>query len=469
MKSSYKEAVDLEVLGCAARKAVAYLQNIRARRVAPDAAAVRDLDRLTGELPEDGSEPWKLIEILDRIGSPATVATAGGRYFGYVIGGALPAGVAASWLASAWDQNGALRAMSPVAAALEDAALGWIRELLGLPPASGGALVTGATMANFTCLAAARHSLLERAGWDVEKDGLFGAPPLSVVVGDEVHISVIKALGMLGLGRERLIRVPADRQGRIRPDKLPKLDSRTLICIQAGNVNTGAFDPAGEVCERAREAGAWVHVDGAFGLWAAASPRYRHLTHGFDEADSWATDAHKWANVGYDCGIAMVRRPQALQAAMAVGAAYIQPGTQREPSYYAPEMSRRARGVELWAALQSLGRSGIADLIERTCAHARRFAEGLREAGYRILNDVVINQVLVSFGSAGRTRSVIERLQREGTCWCAGTEWQGQVAMRISVSSWATTAADVEASLAAMRSIAAEVSESPSALKNNNS
>ena len=453
MATSSVQTIDLELLGSAARRAVAYLQGVRTRCVAPDAAAVRELEQLTGRLPDEGAEPWKLIDILDRFASPATVATTGGRYFGFVTGGALPAAVAATWLASAWDQNAGLRVMSPVAASLEDAAMGWVRDLLGLPTECGGALVTGATMANFAGLAAARHDLLERAGWDVENDGLSGAPPIRVVVGDEVHVSLIKALGMLGLGRKRVVRVPVDGQGRIEAAELPPLDSRTLVCIQAGNVNTGAFDPAPEICRRARDAGAWVHVDGAFGLWAAASPRYRRLTNGFELADSWATDAHKWPNVGYDCGIALVRRPSALRAAMAVGAAYLAPGDLREPCHYTPEMSRRARGIELWAALQSLGRNGIADLIERTCGYAQQFAEGLRMAGYEILNDVVINQVLVSFGSAETTQSVIERLQREGTCWCGGTEWQGRVAMRISVSSWATTTEDVEASLAAIRRV----------------
>jgi aromatic-L-amino-acid decarboxylase len=448
------QARDLELLGSAARRAMAYLQSVGTRRVAPDAAAVRELDQLTGKFPDEAADPWNLMEILDRIGSPATVATAGGRYFGFVIGGALPSAVAATWLASAWDQNASLRVMSPVSAALEDAALRWVGELLRLPAECEGALVTGATMANFTGLAAARHHLLERAGWDVENAGLCGAPPLTVVVGDEVHVALIKALGMLGLGRQRVVRVPVDGQGRMRPGELPPLDRQTLVCIQAGNVNTGAFDPARDICRRARDAGAWVHVDGAFGLWAAASPNYGHLTDGFELADSWATDAHKWPNVGYDCGIALTRHASALRAAMAVGAAYLAPGDQREPSHYTPEMSRRARGIELWAALRSLGRSGIAELIERTCGYAQRFAEGLREAGYEILNDVAINQVLVSFGSADVTRSVIERLQREGTCWCGGTEWQGRVAMRISVSSWATTAEDVDASLAAIQRVA---------------
>jgi glutamate/tyrosine decarboxylase-like PLP-dependent enzyme len=259
-----------------------------------------------------------------------------------------------------------------------------------------------------------------------------------------------------------VIRVPVDGHGRMRADQLPVLDSRTLVCIQAGNVNTGAFDPALDICQRAREAGAWVHVDGAFGLWAAASPKFRHLMDGFDLADSWATDAHKWPNVGYDCGIALVRHPEALRAAMAVGAAYLTPGALREPSHYTPEMSRRARGIELWAALRSLGRGGVAELVERTCGYAQRFAVGLREAGFEILNDVVINQVLVSFGSAEATRLVIGRLQQEGTCWASGTEWQGRAAMRISVSSWATTAQDVEASLAAIKRVARFPDGSPS-------
>jgi glutamate/tyrosine decarboxylase-like PLP-dependent enzyme len=305
-------------------------------------------------------------------------------------------------------------------------------------------------MANFAGLAAARHALLARVGWDVERAGLFGAPPLRVIVGDEAHVSLLKALGLLGLGRERVHRVAVDDQGRIRPDRLPPLDDRTIVCIQAGNVNSGAFDPARQICERARAAGAWVHVDGAFGLWARVSPRYRDLTDGFELADSWSADAHKWPNSGYDCGIAIVRNAADLQSAMAATSAYFTPGAKREPSQFTPEMSRRARGVELWATLRSLGRAGLAELVERTCAHARRFADALAAAGYEILNDVVINQVLVSFGSADITRDVIARVQQDGTCWCGGTEWQGRTAMRISVSSWATTDADVDLSVAAI-------------------
>jgi glutamate/tyrosine decarboxylase-like PLP-dependent enzyme len=440
----------------AASRAAAYLDEVPRRSVAPSAAAVANLSELCGPFPDGPMSAENVVALIDRIGSPGTVASAGGRYFGFVTGGALPASMAGSILAAAWDQNASLRVMSPAAVAFEDAALEWARDVLGLPAECGAALITGATMANFTGLAAARHALLGRACWDVEADGLFGAPALTVVVGDEVHLSLLKALQMLGLGRARVHRVAADAQGRLRADMLPALDDRTIVCLQAGNVNSGAFDPAAAVCRQARDAGAWVHVDGAFGLWAAASPRYRHLVSGFEHADSWATDAHKWPNVGYDCGIAFVRDAAVLRATMAMSSAYFEPAALREPSQYSPEMSRRARGVELWAALRSLGRSGLAALIEGTCRHAQGFADGLREQGFEILNDVVINQVLVSFGPAELTRAVIKRIQDDGTCWCGGTEWHGRVAMRISVSSWATTTTDVETSLAAIGRAAAE-------------
>jgi glutamate/tyrosine decarboxylase-like PLP-dependent enzyme len=448
------EALGYEALDLAARRATEYLLKVRSRSVAPSPSAVLDLARFDEPLPEMPADACSVLDLLDRLGAPATVATAGGRFFGFVIGGALPVSVAAAWIASAWDQNAALRVMSPTGAALEDVAIRWVREALGIPSECGGSIVTGATVANFTGLAAARHALLKRSGWDAENDGLFGAPELTVVVGEQVHASVLKALGLLGLGRKRVIRVPVDSEGRMLSGQMPALNDRTIVCIQAGNVNSGAFDPAKAICERARDAGAWVHVDGAFGIWAAASPQYRHLTAGFELADSWATDGHKWPNVGYDCGIALVRDVNALQAAMTISAAYFRPGELREPS--TPEMSRRARGVELWATLRSLGRRGLAELIERTCRHAQRFAEGLRNAGHEILNQVVINQVMVSFGRPEVTRAVIAKLQVDGTCWCGGTEWQGKPAMRISVSSWATTDEDVEISLAAMLRIARE-------------
>jgi glutamate/tyrosine decarboxylase-like PLP-dependent enzyme len=305
-------------------------------------------------------------------------------------------------------------------------------------------------MANFTALVAARHALLKRAGWDVTENGMFGAPSIEVVVGEEVHASISKALSMAGFGRKRVTVVEADGQGRMRPDRLPRLSERTIVCIQAGNVNTGAFDPADQICDAAKQQDAWVHVDGAFGLWARVSPKYAHLARGFEKADSWSTDAHKWPNAGYDSGVVLVRDGAALRASLGMSAAYLEPGARREPMCHTPEASRRARGVELWATLKSLGRTGLCELIERTCAHAQRFDEGLREAGFDVLNDVIINQVLVSFGRPEVTREVIRRIQEEGTCWCAGTVWRGKTAMRISVSSWATTAADVQRSLEAI-------------------
>jgi glutamate/tyrosine decarboxylase-like PLP-dependent enzyme len=414
------------------------------------------LAELHEPFPPSPSDPNDVIERLDRIGSGATMATTGGRYFGFVIGGMVPAAMAANWLAAAWNQNASLRAMSPIAAELEEVVLRWVCEALGLPPDCAGGLVTCATMANFTALVTARQALLARAGWDAAADGMFGAPPIEVVGGAEVHASMLKALSLAGFGRKRVTIVETDSQGRMRADKLPRLSERTIVCIQAGNVNTGAFDPAGEICKAAKEHGAWVHVDGAFGLWARISRKYEHLTKGFDLADSWATDAHKWPNVGYDSGLAIVRDGAALRASMGITAAYLEPGSRREPMHHTPEASRRARGVELWAALKSLGRSGLCSLIERTCAHAQAFAQGLREARFDVLNDVVINQLLVSFGPPEVTREVIRRVQEDGTCWCGGTVWQGKTAMRISVSSWATTKMDVERSLQAIVRIASE-------------
>ncbi|MFL5272518.1 MAG: pyridoxal phosphate-dependent decarboxylase family protein [Anaeromyxobacteraceae bacterium] len=438
------------LLADAARRAAAYLDGLGGRSVTPSADAVAALAALDVPFPEAGVPASAVVEELDRRISPATMAVAGPRFFGFVIGGSLPATVAANLLATAWDQNSAKWLVAPGTAAVEKVALRWTLEALGLPPSVAGGFVTGATVANFTALAAARHAVLARAGWDVEARGLFGAPPITLVVGGEVHVSVQKALAMLGLGRERVVTVPVDGQGRMRADALPALRGPAIVCVQAGNVNTGAFDPAPAIVARAREAGAWVHVDGAFGLWAAASPRRAHLTAGVADADSWATDAHKWLNVPYDSGLALVRDEAALAAAMGITAAYLPAAGLRDPADATPELSRRARGVEVWAALRHLGRAGLAELVERTCRHAARFAEGLTAAGHRVLNEVVLNQVLVSFGDDARTREVIAAIQADGTCWCGGTVWQGQTAMRISVSSWATTDEDVERSLAAM-------------------
>ncbi len=419
-----------ELLNLAAAKAIRYVDQAAERAVAPSSADLATLGKFHEPFPSEPCDPAQVLNQLDAVGSPATTATTGGRYFGFVNGGMVPAALAASWIAAAWNQNAALRVMSPVAAELEDVVLRWICELT-------------------------------QTGWDVTENGMFGAPPIELVVGAEVHASVLKALSMAGFGRKRVTIVEADSQGRMRSNRLPRLTKHTIVCIQAGSVNTGAFDPADQICAAAKEQGAWVHVDGAFGLWARVSPKYAPLAHGFEKADSWATDAHKWPNAGYDCGVVLVRNGDALRASLGIAAAYLEPGARREPMHHTPEASRRARGVELWATLKSLGRAGLCQLIERTCAHAQRFAEGLREAGFEVLNEVVINQVLVSFGTPDVTREVIRGIQEEGTCWCGGTVWQGRVAMRISVSSWATTERDVERSLEAITRIARDSNSVP--------
>jgi glutamate/tyrosine decarboxylase-like PLP-dependent enzyme len=448
-----------DLLHDVAARASRYLAGLSARPVAPERRAIDALAELGGPLPKSGCAPAEVVRRLDALGAPATVASAGPRYFGFVTGGALPAALAANWLAAAWDQNAFSTVSSPVGAAVEEIALAWVVEALGLPPAWGGSFVTGATMANVAGLAAARHAVLARAGWQVEDDGLIGAPPITVVVGEEVHVSLLKALSLVGLGRKRVVRVPSDDQGRMRPEAFPDFEGPAIVCLQAGNVNSGAFDPAAALIAPAHERGAWVHVDGAFGLWAAAAPSRAHLTKGFERADSWALDAHKWLNVPYDCGCALVREPQHLRAAMSVKAAYLAQGDARDPFDFTLESSRRMRGLEVWAALASLGRDGLAELVERDCRLAKRFADGLAAAGFAVLNEPVLNQVLVSFGDAATTRRVIAGVQAEGTCWCGGTEWHGRTAMRISVSSWATREADVDLSLEAILRVARECGE----------
>jgi glutamate/tyrosine decarboxylase-like PLP-dependent enzyme len=450
-------AIHQSLLTDAAARAIGYLDTIGARPVAPSFEAVAALTGLDERFPAKAQDPHQTLAILDHLGSPATMAMAGPRFFGFVIGGALPVTLAANWLAGAWDQNSAMANVTPGTSRLEQVALRWLLDALGLPPRCGGAFVTDATVANFTALAAARHAVLRRAGWNVEADGLFGAPPIQVVVGEEAHPSVIKSLGLLGLGRDRVVRVPVDAQGRMRADALPEFAGPAIVCTQVGNVNSGACDPVAAVCERAHAGGAWVHVDGAFGLWAAAAPALAPLVAGMEQADSWATDAHKWLNVPYDSGVAFVRDADALRAAMAITAAYLPTESpERNPADYTPELSRRARGVEVWAALRTLGRAGLAELVERTCRHARRFGAVLAAMGCEVLNDVVLNQVVVAFGDAPTTERVIAALQADGTCWCGVTHWRGRTAMRISVSSWATTDTDVELSLDAIgRALAA--------------
>jgi glutamate/tyrosine decarboxylase-like PLP-dependent enzyme len=437
----------------ACERAVAYLDGVASRPVAPSEEAVAGLLELGFPLPRLGLGATHVLHVLDEVGSPATVASNGPRYFGFVTGAAFPAAQAASWLSTAWDQNAALTVMSPVAARLGEVAVGWIADLLGLPSGIPGGFVTGATMANATCLAAARDAVLTRHGWDAGRDGLVGAPPVTVVVGAEVHATVRKALGIIGLGRDRAVVLPADGQGRIVARDLPALDGPAIVCLQAGNVNTGASDPFPPLIEWAHDHGAWVHVDGAFGLWAAASPATASQVAGVAGAESWATDCHKWLNTTYDCGLALVFDPETLRLAMEASASYL-PGSGAESMHLTPQSSQRARGVEVWATLASIGRDGVADLVERCCRLARRFADGMRAAGFAVLNDVVLNQVLVSFGDAARTDAVIAAVQADGTCWCGPTTWHGQRAMRVSVSSWCTTDDDIDRSVAAITACA---------------
>ena len=444
-----------ELLLDAAKRSIRYREEVRDRRVAPSADSVANVNRFLESLPERGADDGEILAMLDDIGSPASNVMAGPRFFGFVNGSSYPVTVASNWLTTAWDQNVSMHSVTPAVSTLEQVSLSWMKDIFGLPASTGAAFVTGATVANFSSLAAARNGVYTDIGWNVEADGLFGAPPVTVVIGDEAHPTLIKSLGMLGFGRDRVTRVPVDGQGRMIASELPAVDGPTIICTQAGNVNTGAFDPIGEICDRVKPEGAWVHVDSAFGLWATASMRYRELAAGIEKADSWATDAHKWLNVPYDSGIAFVRDSNTLRAAMSVSAEYLQTESDsREPSAYTPEFSRRARGVDVWAALKSLGKNGVEDLVDRCCEHARHFAKGLSAAGFEILNDVALNQVLVSFGDDALTRRIIDEIQEDGTCWCGVTVWQGKTAMRISVSSWSTTSDDVDKSLGAMIRIA---------------
>lgn len=432
----------------AATRARSYLEGIVDRRVAPTQSAVAALAAFDVPLSDDGADPATVLALLDEIGSPATVAMTGPRYFGFVNGGTLPIGVAAAWLTTAWDQNAALTVMSPVASRLDEVALGWVVDALGLPPEVGGAFVSGATMANATALAAARDFMLTRSGWDAHRDGLVGAPPITVWVGGETHSTVSKALGIVGLGRGRARILPSDDQGRVLAVDLPTLAGPSIVCLQAGNVNSGASDPFTPLIEWAHAQGAWVHVDGAFGLWAAANPSTRSQVAGVELADSWAVDAHKWLNVSYDSGIALLRNPEHLRAAVRLEAPYLVSGDTREPMHNTPQSSQRARGVEIWAVLASLGRSGLADLIERNCAMARRLAATLEAGGCTVLNDVVLNQIVVGLGESAD--EIIADVQADGTCWAGPTVWRGQRAMRISVSNWSTAEADIDRSASAI-------------------
>ena len=445
-----------KLLSLAKEYAVKYLHELPEKRAFPDEVALKELEKLSVPLPASSTDPETVLEVLNKIGSPNTVASTGGRYFGFVFGGTIPVALAANWLASTWDQNAVFKISSPIAAQTEKVAGNWLLELLRLPANSAVGFVTGTTMANFCGVLAARQSLYERIGWNIKARGMNGAPPMRIIVGEEIHASMLRALILAGFGLENLIRVPTDDQGRIIATKMPEPDESTLVCLQAGNVNTGAIDPIKEICLLAREKRAWVHIDGAFGLWAAVSPMKFHLTEGCELADSWAVDLHKWLNVPYDSGLIICKEPKALQSGLSVSAAYLPDSIEPDPYYYTPEMSRRARGIDTWAVLYSLGQKGVIELIDRCCSHAELFAENLRKAGFRILNNVTLNQVLVSFGDADLTNRIIKKIQDDGTCWCGGTIWKGITAMRISVSSWITTEKDIQMSTDAITRIANE-------------
>jgi glutamate/tyrosine decarboxylase-like PLP-dependent enzyme len=457
-------------LGEAYELALAHLQGLPDRPVGPRASAAQLRAALGGDLPEESSDAREVVAGLAAAAGPGVAGTAGGRYFGFVVGGSTPAALAADWLTSAWDQNAGLYVLAPAAAVVEEVAGRWVTELLGLPPGSSVGFVTGAQMANFTALSIALREVLGRAGWDVDARGLWGAPRPRVLVGGQRHTTIDRALRFLGVGREAIVPVDVDDAGRMRAPALAAAlaghDGPAIVCTQVGNVNGGASDPVGELSDLAHGHGAWVHVDGAFGLWAAASPRLRHLVAGVERADSWATDAHKWLNVPYDSGLVICAHPRAHRAAMGVRAAYLQHDPdERDGIDYHPDFSRRARGVAVYAALRALGRRGVAEQVERSCRLAARFADGLAAAdGVEVLGPVELNQVLVRFRAPGgsgaedddeHTRRVVERVQRDGTCWLSGTTWGGRAAMRVSISNWSTDEADVDRSVAAILRCAA--------------
>ena len=425
--------------------AYSYLDGLEHSRVYPDDAAVAALEAFDEPMPEGPSDPSAILDALHNVGSKAAVSQSGGQYFGFVNGGNFPVALAARWMADVWDQNSALYVMSPVVSKLEETCEKWIVDLLGLPTGTAAGFVSGSSTATLCALAAARNELLMRRNWDVHQDGLFGAPPLRVVLGEQAHSSVIKALSLLGIGKSQLHWAPVDGEGRILSEQLPALGDGTLLIVQAGNVNGGAFDPMGALCERAKRAGAWVHVDGAFGLWAAASEDKRKLIAGFENADSWSADAHKTLNAPYDCGIVLCRERSKLIRAMQASGSYIQYSQSRDGMLYTPEMSRRARSVELWATLKFLGKSGVGALVDSLCQNAKYFADRLAANGFTILNDVVFNQILVACKTPEETSATLRELQQSGDCWCGGALWKGQSVIRISVSSWRTSPKEVDA------------------------
>jgi glutamate/tyrosine decarboxylase-like PLP-dependent enzyme len=446
-----------KLLEAAYRSSLAYVQGIDARPVAPYAAALANLLELDTVLPQDGADPLEVFARIDRLGSPATVATTGGRFFGYVVGGALPVTIAATQLAAAWDQNAGTWNLSPASAEMERIVGRWLLELLDLPEEAVVGFVTGSTMGTFSAIAAARSALLKKLGWDVKKRGLAGSPALRIVTSEECHPTNFRALGYAGFGLDQVEYVPTDAQSRLDPARLPALDDHTIVLLQAGNINSGSMDPFAQVCDAAAEAGAWVHIDGAFGLWARASQRTKPMTHGVERADSWCVDGHKWLNLPQDSAIYACRHHEAVHDVYGVNATYlIRDGAKREPQWFTPELSRRARGVEWYAALATLGRAGVEDLIDRCCSYARRFAQDLANAGYDVCNEVTLNQVVFALPTQEQTERALQAIQASGVTWLGPTRWKERYAMRISVSSAATTLQDVERSIDVMVKAARE-------------
>ncbi|MDR0491808.1 MAG: aspartate aminotransferase family protein [Oscillospiraceae bacterium] len=443
------ESTDINIYEKAKEYALDYIKSVDSRNVIPTEEAFGNLKYFIEELPENGTDTFEILKMLNDYGSPATIAQTGGRYFGFVNGGAVPASIAVKWIADVWDQNAALNVISPVASALEDICEKWIIRLLGLPPETAAGFVSGSTAATLCGIAAARNHLLKNKGYDISKKGLFNAPPIRVVLSEEAHSTVFKALSILGLGSERVEKVKTDGHGRIDHSQIPPLDNNTLLILQAGNVNTGAFDNFGVICREANEKGAWVHVDGAFGLWAMASNEFDTLTESLCLADSWSTDAHKTLNVPYDCGIILCKNRKALTDALQMEGSYIIYSDKRDNLLYTMEMSRRARGVELWAALKSLGKTGVKMLVENLCEKARYFAKLLKDNDFEILNEIFFNQINVYIGDDGATQKFLSAVQQSGACWCGGAKRSEKCFVRISVCSYNTTYADIDMSVKA--------------------
>lgn len=438
-----RQLADHQLLAKAGQYAESYIDSLPGGRVSPSDEAVANLSVFDEAMPQGPGKAEEILAMLDKYGSPAVSAQTGSRYFGFVTGGITPLGLACRWLMDAWDLNACLYVMAPLNGKLEDVCEKWMAELMNFPKDTAMGFVSGSSMAILCGIAAARHALLKRKGWDMNAKGLYGAPKIRVIIGADAHAAVWRAMATLGLGKDNAEVVPVDAQGRMRADKMPKLDDSCLVLVQAGNVSSGAFDPMDEICDLARAAGAWVHVDGAFGLWAEASEELRHLTKGMNKADSWSTDAHKTLNISYDCGLIFCRDRHALLEALHTSASYLIASDKRDSMLYSPEMSRRARAMEVWAVLKYFGKQGVAGLVEQLCSRARLFAEELKKAGFTICNEVVFNQVLVQCESDEKTDAVLAAVQNSGKLWCGGAVWEGKRAMRVSVSNWRTTEEDV--------------------------